>query len=327
MLRIDYTADMSDLAADPSPTSYPLSAHGQLPHLASLVRHHQRAKAQQIVEPKAMVGSKAVIENKTVGEKLKAMSDAKLERRIVRAVGKAIGDFKLIEEGDRILVGVSGGKDSWTLLHILNILRQRAPVKFTLVAVNIDQGFRGFQQDKIEDYLAQRGFEYHTDEFDTARLLEEKVAAGDTPCSLCSRLRRGVLYGLAEKLSCNKIALGHHLDDFIETLLLNQFFIGRNAAMAVKLRAEDQRNIVIRPLVYVREAEIIEYAERMAFPIVCCQCPLMCGETVHGDYKRRFVKKMLDILEVGIPEIRNSLLASLANVRPSHLLNRELMEL
>lgn len=312
---------MSELAPDSSPQSTPLSAHEQLPHLASLVRHHQRAKTDRDSN------HKPVAENKPLQEKLKAMSDAKIEQRIVRAVGKAIGDFKLIEEGDRILVGVSGGKDSWTLLRILNILRQRAPVKFTLVAVNIDQGFRGFRQDTVEDYLIQSGFEYHMDEFDTAGLLADNVAEGKTPCSLCSRMRRGVLYGLAEKLACNKIALGHHLDDFIETLLLNQFFIGRNAAMAVKLRAEDQRNIVIRPLVYVREAEIIEYAERMAFPIVCCQCPLMCGETVHGDYKRRFVKKMLDILEGGIPEIRNSLLASLANVRPSHLLNRELMEL
>jgi tRNA 2-thiocytidine biosynthesis protein TtcA len=259
-------------------------------------------------------------------DKFKAMPMEKLERRLLRSVGRAIGDFKLIEEGDRIMVGVSGGKDSWALLHILELMRQRAPVKFSLIAVNVDQGFSGFRQDIVEDYVRNHGYEYHFCDFDTATLIAEKMTEGGTPCSLCSRMRRGVLYGLAEKLNCNKIALGHHLDDFVETLLLNQFFIGRTASMAVKLHADDKKNIVIRPLVYVSEAEIIEYSTRKEFPIVCCQCPLMCGETVHGDFKRRFVKNMIQTLEVGIPEIRNSLIASLGNVRPTHLLSKELID-
>lgn len=291
------------------------NAHNQLEPLAQLVKRHFVSLApdtQPSPEPPH-----------SHNDKFSQMPLEKLEQRIVRSVGRAIGDFKLIEEGDRIMVGVSGGKDSWTLLHILELLRRRAPVKFSLIAVNVDQGFRGFRQDIVESYLAKNDYEFHMCDFDTATLIEEKMGTGGTPCSLCSRMRRGVLYGLAEKLNCNKIALGHHTDDFIETLLLNQFFIGRTASMAVKLQAEDKKNIVIRPLVYVSEAEIVAYAEAKDFPIVCCQCPLMCGETVHGDFKRRFIKSMIQTIEVGIPEIRNSLLASLGNVRTSHLLSTE----
>ncbi len=251
------------------------------------------------------------------------MTVEKLETRINRAVGRAIGDFDLISEGDRILVAISGGKDSWALLHILNEMRKRAPVNFTLVAVNIDQGYAGFRQDIVEDYVQSRGYEYSMEYFNIAKILNEKTAPGSTPCALCSRLRRGALYGLAEKHKCNKIALGHHLDDVIETFLLNSFFVGRLASMAPKLLSDDGKNTVIRPLVYVSENEIKAYVKKMSFPVVCCQCPIMCGETVHGDYKRRMIKKMIDQLEVAIPNIRQSLISSLGRINPSHLLDRD----
>lgn len=249
-----------------------------------------------------------------------------LEKKIFKSVGRAIGDFNLIEEGDKILVAVSGGKDSWVMLYVMNELKKRAPVNFDIIAVNIDQGWAGFRQDIVEDFLDFHEIPFHMEDFNIAKIIEEKTEPGSTPCSLCSRLRRGSLYGLAEKLQCNKIALGHHLDDFIETLLLNSFFIGRLGSMAPKLKAEDGKNIVIRPLVYVHEKDIVAYSKEKQFPIVCCQCPLMCGETVHGDYKRREIKKLLTQLEETIPNIKNSLMASLGNVHPSHLLDKKIWD-
>lgn len=247
-----------------------------------------------------------------------------LEKKIFRKIGTAIADFNLIEEGDKIMVAVSGGKDSWILLHVLNELKKRAPIDFELVAANIDQGYSGFRQDIVEDFVAKMGLKYHMAYVDIATPVLAKSEDGTVPCSLCSRLRRGNLYGMAEKLGCNKIALGHHQDDLIETLLLNAFFIGKLGSMAPKLHADDGKNIVIRPLIYVREDEIIEYAKHLQVPIVCCQCPLMCGEDIHADHKRRKIKMLLKDLEVEIPEIKNSLLASLTNVKPSHLLDRNL---
>lgn len=246
---------------------------------------------------------------------------AKLEKKMFHSIGKAIGDFKMIDEGDQIMVAVSGGKDSWVMLHILEELRKRAPVKFNLIAVNIDQGYAGFRQDKIEDYLVSHGFKFHMEFFNIAQILEEKNKDGAVPCSLCSRLRRGSLSGLAAKLGCNKIALGHHQDDMIETLLLNTFFNGRLAAMAPKLVSEDEKITVIRPLMSVSEKEIIQYAEALKFPIVCCQCPLMCGEASHLDHRRRKMKDLLKQLEKDIPEIKNSILASLGRVQVSHLMD------
>lgn len=252
------------------------------------------------------------------------MDTIKLEKRIFHQVGSAIQDFKMIEEGDRILVAVSGGKDSWVLVHVLNILKQRAPIDFELVAVNIDQGYQGFRQDIVEDYLKQKNISYKMDYFDIATLVEVKITDGSVPCSLCSRLRRGALSGAAKKLNCNKIALGHHKDDFIETLLLNQFFVGTIGSMAPVLKPEKDNAIVIRPLVYVSEQDIKLYTKDMGFPVVCCECPLMCGENTHADHKRRFIKNLLLELETKIPEIKNSLLASLGNVKLSHLLDKTL---
>jgi tRNA 2-thiocytidine biosynthesis protein TtcA len=270
-------------------------------------------------------------ESKTSDKVSPASRLISLEHKLRRHVGKAIGDFNMIQDGDRIMVAISGGKDSWAMLELLWQMRKRAPVKYDLVAVNIDQGYAGFQQNVVEDYVrdtyretgAQSPIEYHMEYFDIASIIEEK-AQGDTPCSLCSRLRRGSLYGLAEKHRCNKIALGHHLDDFIETFLLNTLFIGRTASMAPKLTSDDGKHIVIRPLVYVGEKEIIEYVRLKNIPIVCCQCPLMCGEVVHGDFKRRMVKDMVKVLEKGIPHVRSSLLTALTNIQPSHMLDREL---
>jgi len=246
----------------------------------------------------------------------------KLEKRLFHQIGKAIGDFSMIEEGDRILVGVSGGKDSWVLLHVLDELRKKAPINFELIAANLDQGYPGFRQDEIEDYLAAKRIPFIMKFTDIAAVIEEKNTNGAVPCSLCSRLRRGNLYGMAAANKCNKIALGHHKDDFIETLLLNQFFVGRIGAMAPKLKSDDGVNTVIRPLVYVGEDDIIEYARARKFPIVCCQCPLACGEAEHLDFKRRRIKNLLKELQKEIPHIKDSLLSSLTNIQPSHLLDK-----
>jgi tRNA 2-thiocytidine biosynthesis protein TtcA len=247
----------------------------------------------------------------------------RLERRIIKATAQAVIEFQMIEEGDKIMVAVSGGKDSWVMLYVLNELRKRAPVNFELLAVNLDQGYDGFRTDEIENYLEAQGIPYHMAEKNINKIVAEKITDDTTWCSLCSRLRRGTLYGLAEKLGCNKIALGHHQDDLIETLLLNVFFIGKLATMAPKLRSDDSKNIVIRPLIYVQEKEIREFTALKKFPVVCCQCPLMCGETSHGDYKRKRMKQLITQLEAEIPDIRNSMLASLKNINPTHLLDRD----
>ncbi len=247
------------------------------------------------------------------------MTRQQLYRRIKKQVGQAIGDFKLIEDGDRIAVGISGGKDSYTLLHMLEELRKRAPVNFELVAVNVDSGFPGFRKEVIESYLNEQGFEYRMEATDCYETIEQKRRPGSSYCSFCARLRRGVLYRLAGELGCNKIALGHHLDDFIETLLLNQFYIGTLAAMSPKLLADNGEHTVIRPLVYVEESDIIQYSRLCGFPIICCACPV-CGTV---DQKRQKMKQLVRSLATEIPEIRRSMIAALGNVHPLHLLNSE----
>jgi tRNA 2-thiocytidine biosynthesis protein TtcA len=234
----------------------------------------------------------------------------RVERRLERRFGQAIGDFELIEAGDRILVGVSGGKDSWALLHLLRGLQARAPVRFELVALNVDQGFAGFRADLIEDYLAREGYPF---EMRSARInltVKEKIQPGETFCSLCARLRRGALYKYADQLGCNKIALGHHADDFIETLLLNQFFNGQIKAMHPRLQAQNGRHTVIRPLVYVWEDEIVDYTRAMGFPVVCCACPGCKDPTL----QRHRVKGLLRELERVHPGLKRSLLGALSRV-------------
>ncbi|MGH7357923.1 MAG: ATP-binding protein, partial [Candidatus Rokuibacteriota bacterium] len=197
----------------------------------------------------------------------------RLERRLMARFGEAIGDFGLIEGGDRILVGVSGGKDSWALLNLLRLSQRRAPIRFELLALNIDQGFAGFRADLIEERLAREGYAYEMRSARISLTVKEKIQPGETFCSLCARLRRGALYKYADELGCNKIALGHHADDFIETLLLNLFFNGQIKAMPARLTARNGRHTVIRPLVYVWEDEIAEYVRQTELPVVCCACP------------------------------------------------------
>ncbi len=246
----------------------------------------------------------------------------KLERRLLDRVARAIGDFALVEDGDRILVGVSGGKDSYTLLHLLERLRRRAPVRFSLLAVNLDQGQPGFPAGRLRDWLVENGYEHRMLRDDTYSVVTEKLGPEETRCWLCSRMRRGVLYDAAVELGCNKIALGHHRDDLVETLLLNLFFSGKISAMPARLRSDDGRNTVIRPLAYCAEKDVAAYAEAQAFPILPCD---LCGS--QQNLQRQRVKHLLDGLEAEHPHVRESLLAALGNVRPSQLLDRELWPL
>jgi len=240
--------------------------------------------------------------------------------RMKNAVGRAIADFRLIEEGDRIAVAVSGGKDSYTLLHLLEELRRRAPIKYELIAINIDSGYPGFRADIIEEHLKEHQFNYHMEPTDHYDIIKLKRRAESSFCSICARLKRGSLYTLAQRFGCNKLALGHHLDDFIETLLLNQFFVGSLKAMAPSMLADNGVTTVIRPLVYVEEQEIISFSRQNRFPVVCCCCPV-CGT---ADQQRKKMKLLLSNLQQDIPHVKRSLLRALANVQPRHLLDTRL---
>jgi len=244
----------------------------------------------------------------------------RLERALTKKVGQAIADFGLISDGDRIMVCVSGGKDSYALLHVLAALQKRAPIEMELIAVNIDQGWPGYRTDLIEEHLRDTSVPYRMITEDYAALVESKLAPGQTPCSLCSRFRRGVLYNLAEELGCTKIALGHHMDDAVETVLLNMFFSGRLSSMPALLRSDDGRNTVIRPMIYVAEATLRAFQDEMAFPVVRCGCP-SCGLP---EQQRQRVKRLLAELEAESPGLKNHMLAALKNVSPSHLLDRDL---
>lgn len=245
--------------------------------------------------------------------------EVRLEKVLLGHIGRAVGDFNLISANDRILVAVSGGKDSHCMLHLLRIMQQRAPFKFELIAVNLDQGHPGYPGDKLEDYFKREGFEYRMLKEDTYTIVLEKTPPGKTQCAVCSRMRRGILYNAAVEMGCNKIALGHHRDDLIETLFLNMCFAGSLSAMPPLLKSDDGRNTVIRPLCYAPEKELAAYAELKKFPIIPCD---LCGS--QENLRRKRMKKAIDELGKDIPNLRNSLLSALGNVKSSHLLDKGL---
>ena len=243
-----------------------------------------------------------------------------LETRIAKKTTKAIVDFKMIEDGDRVMVGLSGGKDSWALLQTLDLLRQRAPIDFSLIAVNVDSGYKDFKHDVIARTCEERGWEYRIEHTSIGELMDDILEANATPCSLCARLRRGVLYRLAGEVGATKIALGHHLDDFVETLLLNIFFSGALKAMPARLVSDNGQHVVIRPLVYVTEDEARQFAKQANLPIIGCCCPA-CGDL---SLQRQRVKRLILDLEREHPGVKQSMLKALSNVMPRHLLDTRL---
>jgi tRNA 2-thiocytidine biosynthesis protein TtcA len=245
----------------------------------------------------------------------------RLQTRLCRLAGRAIADYRLIEPGDRIMVCLSGGKDSYGLLEVLLSLRSRAPIDFDLIAVNLDQKQPGFPADVLPDYLTRRGVPFHIETRDTYSVVKRLIPEGETMCSLCSRLRRGHLYRLATELGATKIALGHHRDDITETLLLNLLFTGKMKAMPPKLRSKDGRHIVIRPLAYIKESDLARYAEILKFPIIPCD---LCGSQT--DLKRQQVKAFLRDWDTRFPGSNESLFAALSNIAPSLLLDRRLFD-
>ena len=244
-----------------------------------------------------------------------------LETKIAKKVTRAITEHRLIEDGDRVMVGLSGGKDSWALIQILDVLQKRAPIDFSLVAVNIDSGYEGYEHQKLTETCAARGWELHVEHTNIGETIEDILDIDKTPCSLCARLRRGALYRLAAQVGATKIALGHHADDFIETLLLNVFFQGSLKAMPARLVSDNGEHVVIRPLVYVLESEARAYAKASELPIIGCCCPA-CGDL---SLQRQRVKRLIAQLEVEHPEIKNSMIRALGNVNPGHLLDRRLL--
>ena len=243
-----------------------------------------------------------------------------LEARVAKKTTKAIVDFEMIEPGDRIMVGLSGGKDSWALLQILDVLRHRSPVPFSLIVVNVDSGYKEFKHDLIAKTCEARGWEYRIEHTGIGILIEDILDSDQTPCSLCARLRRGVLYRMAKQVGATKIALGHHADDFIETLLLNLFFAGALKAMPAKLVSDDGEHVVVRPLVYVGEDEARAYTRECELPIIGCCCPA-CGDL---GLQRQRTKRLLMELEREHPGVKISMLKALGNVAPRHLLDTRL---
>jgi tRNA 2-thiocytidine biosynthesis protein TtcA len=245
----------------------------------------------------------------------------KLKKRLLRLVGQAIADFGMIEQGDRVMVCLSGGKDSYGLLDVLLELRARAPVAFDLIAVNLDQRHPGYPEDVLPKYLESRGVPYRIEVQDTYSIVKRVVPEGDTMCGLCSRLRRGVLYRVAREIGATKIALGHHRDDILETFFLNLFFGGTMKAMSPKLRSDDGTHVVVRPLAYVREADLEAWAALREFPIIPCD---LCGS--QETLQRKQVKQMLHEWEKRHPGRTESMFRALSDVVPSHLMDRKLFD-
>jgi len=248
-----------------------------------------------------------------------AYENNKLHKRLCRQVGQAIGDFNMIEDGDKVMVCLSGGKDSYALLDILMTLRERAPIKFDIVAVNLDQKQPNFPEHILPAYLKQLDIPFHIENQDTYSIVKRLIPEGKTTCSLCSRLRRGILYRVADELGCNKIALGHHRDDIMETFFLNMFFGAKIKGMPPKLQSDDGKHIVIRPLAYVKEADTERYAQVKNFPIIPCD---LCGS--QENLQRKQIKNMLREWEKKHPGRVDNIFSSLSTVVPSHLMDRDL---
>jgi tRNA 2-thiocytidine biosynthesis protein TtcA len=250
-----------------------------------------------------------------------AFENNKLHKRLCRQVGQAIGDYNMIEDGDKVMVCLSGGKDSYAMLDILLTLRERAPIHFDIVAVNLDQKQPNFPADILPAYLDKLGVPYHIENQDTYSIVKRVVPEGKTTCALCSRLRRGILYRVATELGATKIALGHHRDDIMETFFLNMFFGGKLKGMPPKLQSDDGKQIVIRPLAYVKEKDLERYAEVKGFPIIPCD---LCGS--QENLQRKQIKGMLREWEKKHTGRVDNIFASLATAAPSHLMDRNLFD-
>ena len=248
-------------------------------------------------------------------------SEKKLFKTLKHNVGEAILTYNMIEDGDRVMVCLSGGKDSYTMLEILIALQKKAPISFELIAVNLDQKQPGFPEHVLPEYLKDLGVEYHIVEQDTYSIVKDKIPEGKTTCGLCSRLRRGILYSFAEKIGANKIALGHHQDDIVETFFLNMFFNGQLKTMPPKLLSDNKKHIVIRPLALCKESDIEAYADIKSYPIIPCN---LCGS--QENMQRKVVKKMISDWDMENPGRSDLIMRSLQNVVPSHLADADLYD-
>ena len=245
----------------------------------------------------------------------------KLERQILRKTAQAINQYNMIEDGDKIMVCLSGGKDSYCLLEMLLLLQKKAPISFDIIAVNLDQKQPGFPEEVLSNYLKNKGIEFHIMERDTYSVVKRIIPEGKTTCGLCSRMRRGIIYDFAEENKVTKVALGHHRDDIIETFFLNLFYNGSIKAMPAKLLSDDKRNIVVRPLAFVSEKETLEYSQLKEFPIIPCN---LCGS--QDNLQRVFIKDMLSRWEQNNPERKNVIFKALSNISPSQMLDKELFD-
>ena len=265
--------------------------------------------------------SRKIVLSDAMSIRKEQLESNKLQKRLRRNVGKAVADYRMIEEGDRIMVCLSGGKDSYAMLDILMNLQKNAPVQFELVAVNLDQKQPGFPEQVLPNYLDTLDIEYHILEKDTYSIVTSKIPEGKTYCSLCSRLRRGTLYGFAEQIGATKVALGHHRDDIVETLFLNMFYQGKLKAMPPKLLSDDKRNVLIRPLAYCKESDLVALAELKQFPIIPCN---LCGS--QAGLQRNAVKEMLAQWERQFPGRIDAIFGAIKNVAPSQLADPSLFD-